>query len=295
MNILSINQYFGRTIVDVLYCIYRFVVWMMANKLAPKAPLFVAAGCIYVTACYIGYSSISKNKADYDETAMAVEDGKFSFLTNPKRNEQYQIVAGNYDDEIGRDEVVMGMTLLRRSLLYFHAQGTVLEVAAGTGRNMGYYPSSCDRVLMIDASENMIAKARKKITEFSNGKTNFACNVGDSSNLGDFPNQCFDTVVDTFGLCSYDDPIAVLKEMKRVCKPNGKILLLEHGRSKTWSFLTKYLDKNAERHAKNWGCVWNRDLDQIIEESGLEMDTLHTWHFGTTYYVVCRPNKMNQS
>ena len=99
----------------------------------------------------------------------------------------------------------------------------------------------------------MIAKARKKITEFSNDETNFACRVGDSSNLEDFPDQCFDTVVDTFGLCSYDDPIVVLTEMKRVCKPDGKILLLEHGRSKTNSFITKYLDKNSERHAKNWG------------------------------------------
>ena len=94
----------------------------MATKLAPKAPLFVAAGCVYVTACYIGYSSIRKNKSDYDETALAVEGGKFSFVTNPKRNEQYQNVAGKYDDEIGRDEFVMGINLLRRSLLYFHAQ-----------------------------------------------------------------------------------------------------------------------------------------------------------------------------
>lgn len=264
----------------------------MASRFSAKAPLLIAGGCVYATACYIGFSSISKNKADYDETAQSVENGKFSFVTNPKRNEQYQHVAGNYDNEIGRDEAVMGMNLLRKSLLYFHAQGTVLELAAGTGRNISYYPSSCDRVLMIDASENMIAKARKKILEISNEETKFACSVGDSSNLEDFPDQCFDTVVDTFGICSYDDPISVLKEMKRVCKSGGKVLLLEHGRSKTWNFITKYLDNNAERHAKNWGCVWNRDLDKIIDESGLEMDTLHTWHFGTTYYVVCRPNTM---
>ncbi|VEU42999.1 unnamed protein product [Pseudo-nitzschia multistriata] len=261
----------------------------MASKIASKAPLLLAAGGAYVAACYIGYSSISKNKADYDQTLQAVEGGKFSFVENPKRNEQYQNVAHKYDDEIGKEESVMGIELLRRALLYFHAEGTVLELAAGTGRNIKYYPSSCDRVLMIDSSENMIAKARQKISEVSNEKTSFACMVGDSSNLGDFPNRCFDTVVDTFGLCSYDDPVTVLKEMGRVCKPDGKILLLEHGRSKTWNFITNYLDKNAERHAKNWGCVWNRDLDKIIEESGLEVENLQNWHFGTTYYVVCRP------
>mmetsp|Transcript_11444 Transcript_11444/g.32938 ORF Transcript_11444/g.32938 Transcript_11444/m.32938 type:complete len:268 (-) Transcript_11444:204-1007(-) len=266
----------------------------MANKIASKAPLIVGAAGAYVTACYIGYSSISKNKADFDETLRAVEGRKFSFISNPKRNEQYENVAGKYDDEIGKEESVMGINLLRRSLLYFHARGTVLEMGAGTGRNIKYYPSSCDRVLMIDASENMIAKARKKVSELSNvnDKTRFACSVGDSSKLVDFPDECFDTVVDTFGLCSYDDPVAVLKEMRRVCKSNGKVLLLEHGRSKSWSFITKYLDKNAERHAKNWGCVWNRDLDKIIEESGLQVDSLHNWHFGTTYYVVCRPCKV---
>lgn len=267
----------------------------MASRFSKKAPLLVASGCVYVAACYIGYSSISKNKADHDETAHLVENGKFSFITNPERNEQYQHVATCYDHEIGRDESVMGINLLRKSLLYFHAQGTVLELAAGTGRNISYYPSSCDRVLMIDSSENMIAEARKKISELPSQKTKFACSIGDSSNLGEFPDNCFDTVVDTFALCSYDDPVAVLKEMKRVCKTEGKILLLEHGRSKTWDFITRYLDNNAERHAKNWGCVWNRDLDKIIEDSGLEVETLRTWHYGTTYYVVCRPTSTTSS
>ena len=83
--------------------------------------------------------------------------------------------------------------------------------------------------------------------------------------------------------------VVVLKEMARVCKPHGKILLLEHGRSKNFNMITNYLDKHAERHAKNWGCVWNRDIDSILEKSGLQVETLHTWHFGTTYYAVVSP------
>ena len=85
--------------------------------------------------------------------------------------------------------------------------------------------------------------------------------------------------------------MAVLKELQRVCKPDGKILLLEHGRSKSYEGLSGYLDKHAERHAKNWGCVWNRDIDQIVESSGLQLEKLNNWHFGTTYYIVCRPSK----
>ena len=79
-------------------------------------------------------SAISNNKIDQDKTAALVENGNFSFITNPNRNCQYDHVAGHYDDEIGRDESVMGINLMRKSLLYFHAKGTVLELAAGTGR-----------------------------------------------------------------------------------------------------------------------------------------------------------------
>merc|ERR1719491_1864047 len=111
----------------------------------------------------------------------------------------------------------------------------------------------------------------------------------DAANLRSFSDSSFDTVVDTFGLCSFDDPVSVLRELRRVCKPSGKILLLEHGRSKTWQGLSNYLDKHAERHAKNWGCVWNRDIDLILNNAGLEVERLDTWHFGTTYYIVCRP------
>ena len=115
--------------------------------------------------------------------------------------------------------------------------------------------------------------------------------VADAANLSSFEDNSFDTIVDTFGLCSFDDPVKVLKELQRVCKPNGKILLLEHGRSKSYTGLSDYLDKHAERHAKNWGCVWNRDIDEIVESSGLELEILNNWHFGTTYYIVCKPTQ----
>ena len=262
----------------------------MASNFARRASVVVAGGVLYTASCAIAYTAIQRNKKDIEDTEKRLEDNNYSFVADPNRTDQFQNVADTYDDQIGRDEAVMGINLLRRSLLYFHATGTVLEVAAGTGRNIDYYPkSSVDRVLLTDTSDKMLLKARKKLRERSDESPQFACVEADSGNL-DFPDQYFDTVVDTFGLCSYDDPVAVLKEMTRVCKPDGKILLLEHGRSKSWDFISKYLDKNAERHAKNWGCIWNRDLDEVIENSGLQVDYLQTWHFGTTYYIVCRPS-----
>jgi len=215
------------------------------------------------------------------------------YTTDPKRTQTFSKIAQVYDDQINRDEIAMGLPLLRRALLYFHAKGNVLEVGAGTGRNIDYYPSNVDKVVLTDTSDQMLLQARTKIqetTQSSEHTNKFQVFVADASTITTYyPPNTFDTIVDTFGLCSFDNPLQVLTELQRICKPNGKILLLEHGRSKSWQGLSNYLDKHAERHAKNWGCVWNRDIDLMLEEAGLVVDVLDTWHFGTTYYVVCRP------
>jgi methyltransferase OMS1, mitochondrial len=110
---------------------------MAATNFSRNGSMLVVAGGVYIAACFIGYSAVQKNKADMDETELALRnDNNFSFILNPNRTDQFQNVASKYDDEIGRDESVMGINLLRRSLLYFHSKGTVLEVGAGTGRNV---------------------------------------------------------------------------------------------------------------------------------------------------------------
>lgn len=73
--------------------------------------------------------------------------------------------------------------------------------------------------------------------------------------------------------------------MSRVCKPGGKILLLEHGRSH-YNWLSRILDQNAVKHAKKWGCWWNRDILSILRAAGLEIETHKSFHFGTTHYVI---------
>ena len=123
-----------------------------------------------------------------------------------------------------------------------------------TGRNLGYYPSgTVKQITLTDSSDKMLEKANEKLRGMSNAeKERHQVMVADAARLP-FPDNSYDTIVDTFGLCSFDDPVLVLKELQRVCKPNGKILLLEHGRTKSYTGLSSYLDKHAERHAKNWG------------------------------------------
>uniref|UniRef100_M4BCC2 Methyltransferase type 11 domain-containing protein n=1 Tax=Hyaloperonospora arabidopsidis (strain Emoy2) TaxID=559515 RepID=M4BCC2_HYAAE len=104
-----------------------------------------------------------------------------------------------------------------------------------------------------------------------------------------FPDDHFDTVVDTFGLCSMDDSVQTLREMQRVCKKDGgRILLLEHGQS-SYTWLSGILDKFADLHAQKWGCHWNRDILKLIDQAGLEVESVRRFHFGTTYYVVAKP------
>lgn len=94
--------------------------------------------------------------------------------------------------------------------------------------------------------------------------------------------------MDTFGLCSFEDATAALREMERVTKDDGQILLLEHGRSH-FDWLNAILDKNSHRHTARWGCIWNRDIEQLVRDAGLEIVSLQRWHFGTTYLFQCKP------
>jgi ubiquinone/menaquinone biosynthesis C-methylase UbiE len=114
---------------------------------------------------------------------------------------------------------------LRRKVLAL-ARGKVLEVGVGTGKNLPYYPPGCE-VTGIDFSPRMLARARTKapsapvpvnLMEMDVQKLEFADNT-------------FDTVVATFVFCSVPDPVKGLREIRRVCKPEGRIILLEHVRS----------------------------------------------------------------
>ena len=256
------------------------------NSSLRKGAVLIAGGGVYSITAYLTYMYLYEPPpVNTASSGKGGERGCTSCVHNPMRTQQFENVAACYDTSIGRDEFFMGINLLRRSLLYFHAKGTCLEVGAGTARNVPYYPNET-RVVLTDQSGQMLEQARNKVK----GNQRFAIIQGDATRLA-LPNQAFDTVVDTFGLCSYDDPVTVLREMVRVCKPNGKILLLEHGRSHSWQWVSDHLDKYADRHASIWGCVWNRDLDELLHKVSdvMEIQVLHRWHFGTTYYIVCRP------
>jgi len=114
--------------------------------------------------------------------------------------------------------------------------------------------------------------------------------VGDACRLP-FSDGSFDTVVDSFGLCSVDDPVLALNEIARVCKPGGQVLLIEHGRSE-WDWLNAALDSSAQGHRKQRGCWYNRDITECLRRSNLELQDHSRWNFWTTHVVRARPRAL---
>lgn len=167
-----------------------------------------------------------------------------------------------------------------------------MEVAAGTGRNLEYYPEKSDLVLA-DLSTGMLEVAKKKASaENAKKGRNVRTVPADASKLP-FQDSTFDTVVDTFGLCSVEKPEDTIAEIRRVCKPDGRILLLEHGKSNyKYKWLNQYLENRAPEHAKKWGCWWNKDILDLVEKGGLVIQDMKLHHFGTCYELICLPGKL---
>jgi phosphatidylethanolamine/phosphatidyl-N-methylethanolamine N-methyltransferase len=105
----------------------------------------------------------------------------------------------------------------------------VLEVGVGTGINASLYPSDC-AVTGIDLSSSMLEKARDRV--FRKGVRNVRLLQMDAANLK-FADDTFDIVYAPYVISVVPDPVAVTREMVRVCRPGGRIVILNHFRSKS--------------------------------------------------------------
>jgi ubiquinone/menaquinone biosynthesis C-methylase UbiE/predicted ester cyclase len=132
--------------------------------------------------------------------------------------------APNYDKSMARFERLLFSG--NREWACSRAEGDVLEIAAGTARNLSFYPEGV-RVTGVELSPEMAALGRKRAEDLGR---QIDMRVGDAEAL-DFPDESFDTVVCTYGLCTIPDDAAAVREAKRVLRPGGRILLAEHVRS----------------------------------------------------------------
>jgi ubiquinone/menaquinone biosynthesis C-methylase UbiE len=139
-----------------------------------------------------------------------------------KIKQRYNRIAPFFD---GMEACFEGLFFKRwRQRLWEKAEGKhILEVGVGTGKNFDFYPSNA-KITAIDFSEKMLAIAKQKAEK---RYVDVALNQMDVEYL-DYGDNCFDTVVASFVFCSVPHPRRGLKELHRVCKPGGKVILLEH-------------------------------------------------------------------
>ena len=107
------------------------------------------------------------------------------------------------------------------------ARGLVLEIGVGSGLNLSPYGPAVGRVVGLDSSSELLRLARKRATR----AVIPVSMVRASAERVPFANAAFDAIVMTWTLCSIPNPIAALIEMRRVLKPGGRLLFVEHGLS----------------------------------------------------------------
>jgi ubiquinone/menaquinone biosynthesis C-methylase UbiE len=150
-----------------------------------------------------------------------------------------------------------------RQRLWSLAQGPrILEVGVGTGKNMPFWPRAVE-MTAIDLTPGMLGKAQQRGAEL---KIKADLRLGDVQAL-EFPDASFDTAVATFVFCSVPDPVLGLRELKRVVKPGGQVILMEHMRLPN-AFIGKMMDVLNPLVVRVMGANINRRTVENVQAAG---------------------------
>ena len=154
-----------------------------------------------------------------------------------------------------------------------HAHGDVLEIGIGSGLNLPFYSSEGRRLYGVEPSVELQRLARVRAASATTKVEFLSQSAEEALPLSD---QSIDTVVITWTLCSIADPPSALRQMKRVLKPSGLLIFVEHGRApdpkvSTWQ----------DRITPVWkriggGCHLNRKIDLLLMEAGFKIEELET-------------------
>ncbi len=151
------------------------------------------------------------------------------------------------------------------------AHGAVLELGVGSGLNLGFYDAAkVERVTGIDPSAPLLAKARPRVDQ----ATVPVELVESAAESLPFADRSFDSAVMTYALCSMRDPARALAEIRRVLRPGGELLFVEHGlapeaRVQRWQHRLTPLWRRV-----SGGCHLDRDIAAIVQRAGFEVPDL---------------------
>lgn len=168
-----------------------------------------------------------------------------------------------------------GQIMKLRSGVVPLAKGRVFEIGCGGGINQEFYDvGAVTHYAGIDPGEKLLEYARAE-AEKKGWEADIKAGVGEDI---PFENESFDTVVCTYTMCSVEDQAQVVKEMRRILKPGGQLLFLEHGRAPDAS-----VAKWQDRIEPIWkpiggGCHLTRPITSAVEQGGFKVEKL-----GETY------------
>jgi ubiquinone/menaquinone biosynthesis C-methylase UbiE len=191
--------------------------------------------------------------------------------------------AGGYDRQMNFFDRVLFVG--GREWACSQAKGEVLEIAVGSGRNLGFYPPGV-KLRAIEFSPEMLALARRRAEELGR---ELDLREGDAQAL-EFADQSFDTVIITLALCTIPDDRKAAREAWRVLRPGGRLVLLEHVRSPVLPVraVQRVLDPLAVRFEADHLV---RDPLDYLSDEGFEVESVERSRWGIVERVIARkPN-----
>jgi len=162
-----------------------------------------------------------------------------------------------------------------------------LEVGVGTGKNLDYYPDGIE-ITAVDLSPKMLKRAQKRADLLG---LNIRMLEMNAQSLA-FPDNYFDTVFATFVFCSVPDPVQGLRELRRVCKPDGRLLLLEHVRPSN-ELLGIIFDSINPLIVRMMGANINRRTVDNIKKAGWHIQSEKTLSSDIVRFIEARTRMTN--
>ena len=159
-----------------------------------------------------------------------------------------------------------------RERVVSQAAGDVLEIGFGTGLNLPYYTADVSRLVLLDSAELLPRRVARRMEVCRAGGIQRLITSAERLPLEDASLDC---VVSTLTLCSIRDVTAALRELRRVLRPGGKLLLFEHGRSED-PRIARWQDRlNPLQRIIACGCNLNRPVDRLLTEAEFSVSGLN--------------------
>lgn len=193
---------------------------------------------------------------------------------------KYSSVSKLYDIVEWPIEQILFRRLRKRAVAL--AEGHVLEVGAGTGKNFAYYDRSRVELSAIDFSQGMLDVAEKKKAKLQWHTLKLL--QMDIENLS-FEDESFDCVVSTFVFCTVPDPQQGLKEVMRVLRPGGKAIFLEHMKSR-YKVINVFLWMMNFFSMRLLGTSMLRETQKSIEAAGFKIQSVEYKLFDVIRLII---------